>query len=82
MSVHLVIGNIQGESFTILFEPYASVYDIEDEDHLELKIESADDSPMEVGYSPGCITLWLPTSVVSVKARNRAGDEVDLGLPF
>jgi hypothetical protein len=80
VSVHLIIGGSSPEQCSVVIEPYGAEYVLMGDDHLRLDIDVSDDSAVEVGYSPGCITLWLPVSVVSVRAANRIGDELDLGL--
>lgn len=80
MNLHLNIGCFEPEQCSVLLEPYGIEYVVVVDDHLLLDIDISDDSTIEVRYSPGCITLWLPVSVVSVQATNRIGDTIDLGL--
>ena len=81
-TLHLLIECIEPQQCTVMLEPYGAEHVLMAENHLRLTLESTEDVSLELAYSPGCITLWLPPSIVNVQATNRLGESVDLGLPI
>lgn len=80
VTTHLVLKCIEPDHCSVVFEPLGSEVVLEAEDQLRLEIISDAALSLEVAYSPGCITVWLPGSVVEVRAWNRLNDPIDLGL--
>lgn len=78
----LIVKCLEPAQCSVVLEPYGSEIILSADDELHLEIRSAEAEPLEVAYSPGCITVWIPSTVTSVRARNRLREPVDLGLPF
>jgi hypothetical protein len=78
----LLIKCIETEQCSVVLEPYGAEHTLTVDDHLQLELESTDEGPLEIAYSQGCITVWLPTSIGSLRATDRLGNSVDFGLPL
>lgn len=80
--VRLVIKCLEPEQCSVVIEPYGSEVTLAADDVLELEIGSAEEEPVEVAYSPGCITVWVGPSATGIRAIDRLKQPVDLGLPL
>jgi hypothetical protein len=81
-SAHLTLKCIEPDHCSVVFEPYGSEVILVAEDEIRLSFNCRDEPRIEVAYSPGCITVWLPADIDSVSARDRLDDVIDIGLPL
>ena len=77
--VRLIIRCLEPDQCSVVLEPYGSEVTLAADDALEMEIWSSEEEPIEVAYSPGCITVWVGPSVTSVRATDRLKRPVDLG---
>jgi hypothetical protein len=80
--VRLTLKCLEPEQCSVVLEPYGSEVTLAADDALEIEIWRSAEEPVEVAYSPGCITIWIGPSTTSVRATDRMSQPVDLGLPF
>jgi hypothetical protein len=80
-TTRILIKCIEPQQCSVVFEPYGAEYVLMADDQLWLEFESSEEVTLELAYSPGCISVWLPDLVVSPRAINRLGEPVDLWLP-
>ncbi|MFI0939337.1 hypothetical protein [Streptomyces sp. NPDC021020] len=82
MTVRLLLTCMATEHCSVVLEPYGAEHVLVAGDLLGLEIEGTGEDAVEIASSPGCTTVWIPASAVSVRATDRLGGAVDLGLPL
>jgi hypothetical protein len=80
-TTHLRLKCVEPDRCSIVFEPYGAEVVLLADDELRVRVVTTDEAEFEIAYAPGCISVWLPTSVVSFWAKSRLDDAIDLGLP-
>jgi hypothetical protein len=78
----LTVECLEAKWCSVLFEPYGFELILHAKDQLRLEIGGAGGEALELAYSPGCITIWLPSSVTQVRAWNRLNERIELDLPL
>ncbi len=79
-TTRLLIQCFEPEACEVAFEPWGAVHTLLREDSFTVEISGPGDGLVEVGYSPGWISVcaWIGDdgSVAEVTARNERGESL------
>lgn len=75
-STVLLITCVDADFCSVVFEPYGTEHTLRREDSFRVVAEGGSE-PIEISYSPGCITVW-PGPSSEARVWNRAGEELPI----